>query len=362
MPDILCLNHGSSSLKYALYRPQREMETRVVGGVRQVADVASAVRRIREELNRAGHQVSAVGHRVVHGGPDLAAPQAVTPELISVLGGYVPFAPLHLPPQLELIRAALDDYPDVPHVACFDTSFHRRIPELAQRLPLPRSLWDEGIRRYGFHGLSFEFILMSLGGDAGRRLIIAHLGNGVSMAAVLQGVPVDTTMGLTPSGGMMMGTRSGDLDPGVLLYLMSRKNFDASRLQHVIDMESGLLGVSGLSGDMRVLLERRSTSPTASQAVEMFSYQARKCIGALAAALGGLDTLVFTGGIGEHAAAVRAEICSGLDHLGIAVDANRNSRDEAIISPADKPCVVRVIATNEELMIARHTRAVLQLG
>jgi acetate kinase len=224
---------------------------------------------------------------------------------------------------------------------------------------LPRSLWDEGIRRYGFHGLSFEFIVSSLGLTAGSRMVIAHLGNGASMAAVLNGVPVDTTMGLTPTGGMMMGTRSGDLDPGVLLYLMREKQLGFVALERLVDAESGLLGVSGVSSDMRTLLDRSVTQSHAAQAVEMFCYQARKCIGALSAVLGGLDTLVFTGGIGERASFVRSGICNGLKYLGIELNQDRNSRHEPIVSIPDSACTVRVIRTNEDLMIARHTQDVL---
>jgi acetate kinase len=321
----------------------------------------AAVAALSQALGQYGYQrFSAVGHRVLHGGPDYMSPQKVTPQLILALSRCVPFAPLHLPGQLEVIRTITSHYPDLPQVACFDTAFHQRIPEVAQRFPLPRFLWDEGIRRYGFHGLSFEFIVASLGTEAGSRMIIAHLGNGASMAAVLNGVPADTTMGLTPTGGMMMGTRSGDLDPGVLLYLTRQKHYDAAALERMVDTESGLLGVSGLSSDMRTLLESSATHPHAAQAVKMFSYQARKCIGALSAVLGGLDTLVFTGGIGEHASFVRSEICKGLKHLGIELNDERNLRHEPIISVSGSPCTVRVIRTNEDLMIARHTRNVLE--
>ncbi|PYS10632.1 MAG: acetate/propionate family kinase [Acidobacteria bacterium] len=384
--NVLCLNHGSSSLKFALYDMQRGDELRVAEGAAEgiglptrrfwlrgskgetlidrsveSGTLEAAVAAMSQALGEHGfRRFSAVGHRVLHGGPDYMSPQKVTPQLILALSRCVPFAPLHLPGQLEVIRTITTHYPDLPQVACFDTAFHRRIPEVAQRFSMPRFLWDEGIRRYGFHGLSFEFIVASLPPEAGSRMIIAHLGNGASMAAVLKGVPADTTMGLTPTGGMMMGTRSGDLDPGVLLYLMRQKHYDAAVLERMVDTESGLLGVSGLSSDMRTLLESSGTHPHAAQAVEMFSYQARKCIGALSAVLGGLDTLVFTGGIGEHASFVRSEICKGLKHLGIELNDERNSRHESIISVSGSPCTVRVIRTNEDLMIARHTRNVLE--
>lgn len=340
----------------------RDSKTRsVIDSSLESAGVEAAVTTMLAAMDQRGfRRFSAVGHRIVHGGPDYMSPQKITPELMHGLSRYVPFAPLHLPAQLELIRSMMFHYPDLPQVACFDTAFHRRIPEVAQRFPLPRSLWDEGIRRYGFHGLSFEFIVAYLGADAGSRMIIAHLGNGASMAAVLDGVPADTTMGLTPSGGMMMGTRSGDLDPGVLLYLMRQKQYDSAALEPIVDNESGLLGVSGMSSDMRRLLQSSVTHPHAAQAVEMFSYQARKWIGALSAVLGGLDTLVFTGGIGERASFVRSEICKGLKYLGIELNVDGNSRHEPIISVSGSPCTVRVIPTNEDLMIARHTRNVLQ--
>jgi acetate kinase len=383
---VLCLNHGSSSLRFALYDMEREDGLRVAEGAaegiglptgrfslrdstgRTVAErslgsggLTNAVAAMRAALDQNGYsRFSAVGHRIVHGGSDYISPQKVTSELMAGLSRYIPFAPLHLPGQLELIRTITVDYPDLPQVVCFDTAFHRRIPEVAQRFPLPRSLWDEGIRRYGFHGLSFEFIVSSLGADAGSRLIIAHLGNGASMAAVLNGVPADTTMGLTPSGGMMMGSRSGDLDPGVLLYLMRQKKCDSAGLEQMVDNESGLFGVSGLSSDMKTLLQSSLTHPHAAQAVEMFSYQARKYIGALSAVLDGLDTLVFTGGIGERASFVRAEICKGLKYLGIELNVDANSRHEPIVSRPGSGCIVRVIRTNEDLMIARHTRSVLK--
>jgi acetate kinase len=236
------------------------------------------------------------------------------------------------------------------------------MPELAQRLPLPRALWDDGVRRYGFHGLSYEYVLWKLGATARGRLIVAHLGNGASLAAVRDGRPVDTTMGLTPLGGLVMGTRPGDLDPGVLLYLVQRKRYDPERLATLLNDESGLLGVSGSTSDMKTLLERRGADPRAAEAVAMFCASARKHIGGLAAALGGLDTLVFTGAIGERAAAVRAEICGDLGFLGIRLDGAKNDANAEIVSASSAPCTVRVIPTDEELMIARHTAAAVELA
>jgi acetate kinase len=251
-------------------------------------------------------------------------------------------------------------FPALPQVVCFDTAFHRDLPEVARRLALPRDFGDgAGIRRFGFHGLSYEYVLERLGPSGRGRVVIAHLGNGASMAAVRYGRPVDTTMGLTPAGGFMMGTRTGDLDPGVLLYLMRERGFDAERLDRLVNKESGLLGVSGASADMKTLLERRERDEEAALAVAMFCYQARKQVGAFAAAMGGLDTLVFTGGIGERAAPVRAEICDGLEHLGVRLDAPRNAAHADPLSAPDAGCAVRVVPTREDLMIARHSRAVL---
>ena len=257
------------------------------------------------------------------------------------------------------MEAVTARFPALPQVACFDTAFHHRMPELARRLPLPRTLWDAGIRRYGFHGLSYEYIVWRLGPAARGRTIIAHLGNGASMAAVRDGMPVDTTMGLTPAGGFMMGTRSGDLDPGIAIYLLRGKGYDADRLERLVNNESGLLGVSESSPDMKTLLELREKEPAAAQAVSMFCYQLRKSIGAFAAALGGLDLLVFTGGIGERAAPVRWEACQGLEHLGLQLDPERNTAHADTVSRPDSRCMVRVIPTDEDLMIARHTLAAL---
>jgi acetate kinase len=234
------------------------------------------------------------------------------------------------------------------------------MPAVAQRLPLPRALWDAGIRRYGFHGLSYEYVVQAVGAAALGRAVIAHLGNGASLAAVRDGRSVDTTMGFTPAGGCMMGTRPGDLDPGVLVHLLAQRGYDAAALERLVERESGLRGVSGLTADMQTLLTRRADEPAAGEAVELFCYSVRKHVGALAAVLGGLDTLVFTGGIGEHAAPVREEICRGLEHLGIRLDARRNAAHAAVVSAAESRCTVRVVPTDEDLMIARHTRAALR--
>ncbi|HXW82855.1 MAG TPA: acetate/propionate family kinase, partial [Candidatus Binataceae bacterium] len=267
----------------------------------------------------------------------------------------IPLAPLHLPASLQCIDAAAAYFPDITQVVCFDTAFHRGMPEVAERLPLPRAMWDRRIRRYGFHGISYEYIMHRLGAGAPGRIVIAHLGNGASMVAVRDGRAIDTTMGFTPAGGFMMGTRTGDLDPGVLAYLQKNEKYDGDAIERLVNHQSGLLGVSGSSSDMKVLLEKRAKDPQAAEAIAMFCYQARKSIGALAAALGGLDLLVFTAGIGERAPAVRAEICAGLEHLGVRLDSRSNEQNAEIISELESRCAVRVIPTNEDLMIARHT-------
>jgi acetate kinase len=264
-----------------------------------------------------------------------------------------------MPSAIQGIEAVSARFPGLPQVVCFDTGFHRRMPEVAQRFPLARGFWDDGIRRYGFHGLSYEYIVATLGAAVQGRFVIAHLGNGASLAAVLNGQPADTTMGFTPTGGLMMGTRSGDLDPGVLLHLVREKSSGSSALDEVVNEQAGLWGVSGISSDMKTLLDVREREPHAAQAVELFCYLLRKHIGGLTAALGGLDTLVFTGGIGERAAPVRWEVCERLAYLGIELDRSRNAANADVISTPASACTVRVIPTNEDLMIARHTRALI---
>jgi acetate kinase len=261
-----------------------------------------------------------------------------------------------MPGAIDGIEAVTDRIPNVPQVVCFDTAFHRHMPEIAERFALPHNLYGDGVRRYGFHGISYEYIMDTLGAARPSKIVIGHLGNGASMTAIRDGVGIDTTMGLTPTGGFMMGTRSGDLDPGVLLYLLKVKAMDAAAIEDLVDHRAGLAGVSGISSDVKVLLEKRAREPAAALAIEMFCYQLRKQIGAFAAALNGLDLLVFTAGIGERSAAIRAEVCAGLEHLGITLDPRRNATNDSTISSPSSRCVVRVIPTNENLMIARHTR------
>lgn len=382
---ILSLNGGSSSLKFAVYRISDAAEERIFSGaVEAIGEAAgkawlragdkvlseesgifpdhtAAIKTMLDALHKQGvEKLAAAGHRIVHGGPTFTTPQLIDEKLKDALKNLIPFAPLHLPHQLAMIEAVAAHFPDLPQVACFDTAFHSRMPEVAGRLALPRELWEQGIKRYGFHGLSYEYVVGKLGPELGRRAIIAHLGNGASMVALKDCVPMDTSMGLTPTGGFMMGTRSGDLDPGVLIHLM-KAGYSADQLETLLDRQAGLLGVSGQTSDMKVLLQKSQTDPAAAMAVQMFAYQVRKFIGAFAAVLNGLDTLVFTGGIGERAGVARAKICSGLEYLGVALDTTANAGDAAVISLTASQCTVRVIKTDEDLMIARHTLALTGL-
>ncbi|MGC8493690.1 MAG: acetate/propionate family kinase [Syntrophobacteraceae bacterium] len=382
---ILCINSGSSSMKFALYAQGETEELTAEGAVERIGlpggwlwlqdgrgkrltdknddfpthgDAVEAMFTLAMEKH-AVPRPDAVGHRLVHGGPNHIAPEKITPELMQTLRGLISLAPLHLPGELKGIDAVTERYPALGQVACFDTAFHSAMPEIAKWFPIVRSLRHEGIYRYGFHGLSYEYVLNTLREELQGRVIIAHLGNGASMAALKNGQALDTTMGLTALGGLMMGTRCGDLDPGILLYLMDEKGYDARQLERLLHYRSGLLGISGISPDMKTLLEKKDTEPHAAQAIELFCYTARKHIGALSATLDGLDTLVFTGGIGERAAFVREKICQGLDYLGVRLDAEKNEAHAPLISAENSPCAVRVMRTNEDLMIARHTRNVL---
>jgi acetate kinase len=324
--------------------------------------LAAALDRCRADL--AGNRVVAVGHRVVHGGVEFAAPVRIDDTVLAKLESLVPLAPLHQPHNLAAVRAVLRLAPQLPQVACFDTAFHRTQPEVAQRFGLPRRFTDEGVRRYGFHGLSYEYVASVLPRHDGRaaagRTVVAHLGNGASLCALLGGKSVATTMSFTPVDGLVMGTRCGALDPGVMLYLADRHGMDARALEHLIYHESGLLGVSGVSGDMRALLA--SADPRPAEAVELFVYRIGREIGSLAAALGGLDALVFTGGIGENAAAVRARVCRAARWLGVELDETANEAGGPRISSPGSRTTAWVIPTNEEWMIADHTRQALDLN
>ncbi|HET9701607.1 MAG TPA: acetate/propionate family kinase, partial [Burkholderiales bacterium] len=309
----------------------------------------------------AGGRLLAVGHRVVHGGEDYAAPVRVTPEVMATLEKYVPLAPLHQPHNLSPIRTLMQSAPDVPQVACFDTAFHRSHSAVTQAFALPAEITERGVRRYGFHGLSYEYIASVLAQHDRRaaegRSVVFHLGNGASMCAMKAGKSVASTMGFTAMDGLPMGTRPGNIDPGVVLYLMDELKMDARAIENLLYKKSGLLGISGLSSDMRTLLA--SDDPKAKFAVEVFVYRAARELGSLAAALEGLDAVVFTAGIGEHAAPIRERICRAAAWLGVELDTAANATRGPRISTAASKVAAWVIPTNEELMIARHTRALV---
>jgi acetate kinase len=365
---ILVLNSGSSSLKFGVYcRSTNDEEALLSGSAEGIGrdsgrfNVLSAdgtllaqknsthetqpqalqalAEAMREHISAAP---AAVGHRVVHGGPRLTTHQIITPKLIEELRGAIHFAPLHIPQALQLIAAAQASFPAAAHYACFDDAFHRTMPEIACRLPLPRSYFDAGIRRYGFHGLSYESLVAHFGADIPRRAIFAHLGNGSSLCALKDGASIDTTMGLTPTGGIPMGTRSGDLDPGVLLYLVRHDKFDADGMEDLLTHKSGLFGLSSGESDVKELEARAQTGDAdANFALDVFAVSVRKAIGAYIALLGGLDALVFTGGIGEHSRRIRSAATAGLETLGLS---------------ADK---IQVVTAQEERQIARHCRRMM---
>jgi acetate kinase len=341
--NILALNCGSSSLKFGLYRVDAARCEALLSGEEESIG-GEAVARIGKRLAGSGIQPRAVGHRIVHGGPKLLRHCLIDDAVLRQLEAATAFAPLHAPLALSVIGFAREHFPGVPQVACFDTAFHAGLPDVARVLPIPKELQHEGVHRYGFHGLSCESIVRQLAGDLPRRLVIAHLGNGASVTAVKDGKSIDTSMGLTPSGGVIMGTRSGDLDPGVLVYLMREKKLDAATLEDLVDRRSGLLGISGVSGDMRRLRASASSNADARLAIEMFCQSVRKQVAAMIAVLDGIDLLVFTGGIGEHDAAAREAICAGLGWFGVG-------------AAPESRCPVHVIATQEEDAVARHAWA-----
>jgi acetate kinase len=311
--------------------------------------------------------LTAVGHRVVHGGPKYYKPQRITAEMVTDLKQLSPFDPDHMPEEILLTEAFHRRFPDLPQVACFDTAFHHDLPRVAQMLPIPRRYEAQGVRRYGFHGLSYEFLMEELarlaGPDAAQgRVVLAHLGNGASLAAVRNGKPVDTSMSFTPTAGVPMSTRTGDLDPGLVRYLASTEDMSAKQFNHMVNFQSGLLGISEISSDMRDLLKHETQDVRAAEAVALFCYQVKKWIGAFAAALGGIETVVFAGGIGENAPAVRARICDGLEFLGIELEEKHNAANEGVISAASSRVVVRVIPTDEEQVIAKTVCQVLGLA
>lgn len=363
--NILVVNAGSSSLKLRVLGPADEvLASADLPALRGAVSVDAAT--LSGTLDGLG-QVAAVGHRVVHGGTQYSGPVLVTGEVRRRLEALTDLAPLHQPKSLAAMDAVAEVVPGVPAVACFDTAFHAAMPRASKLLPLPRRYEAQGLRRYGFHGLSYTYLVAELARVAGPaaardRVILAHLGSGASLAALVDGACVDTTMSFTPNSGVTMGTRTGDLDPGVVLHLMRVEPRDANALDALLSKESGLLGVSGTSADMRDLLARESTDAAAADAVALFVRGVHKAVGALATTIGGLDTLVFSGGIGEHAAPVRARICAALAHLGVELDPTRNEAHAPVISSDASARTVRVIPTDEEVVIARETMRVLSGG
>ena len=386
---ILVINAGSSSIKFSVFetaagRPLLAVVNGQVEGIgtaphlkiddahgKRIADQAvsannhdGAIAAIHEWF--AGHVggeagFAGVGHRIVHGGLAYAEPVLIDPRIVSDLQALIPLAPLHQPHNIAAIRAVSASAPGVPQVACFDTAFHRHQPAVAQTFALPRALTAKGIRGYGFHGLSYEYIVSAMPAVApdcaSGKLVVAHLGNGASMCAINAGRSVATTMTFTALDGLPMGTRTGSLDPGVILYLLQQEGMNADEIEHLIYNQSGLLGVSGVSSDMRELLA--SEAPSAREAIDLFVYRIGRELGSLAAALGGLDAVVFTAGIGEHAAEIRARVCRDARWLGIILDEDANARHETRISRIHSPVAAFVVPTDENLMIARHTRELL---
>jgi len=390
---ILTINGGSSSIKFALFEGSDPFERVLHGSVERIG-LAGATLRVNgpnpgEDLSRAvtasDHTaavdavmdcvterggpdgLSAIGHRVVHGGTKYSAPQTIDAAMIRQLRALSPFDPEHLPGEIQLIEAFDRRFPRLPQVACFDTAFHHDLPMVAQLLPIPRRYFAQGVRRYGFHGLSYTYLmgeLARLDGAAGARgkVILAHLGNGASLAAVRDGKPLDTSMSFTPTAGVPMSTRAGDLDPGLVAYLARTEQMSPQQFGEMVNFKSGLLGISDTSSDMQELLDHEAQDARAAEAVAVFCYQVRKWVGAFAAALGGIDTLVFAGGIGENAPRIRARICEGLEFLGIDLSLERNAAPAPLISTDSGRVKVRVIRTDEELVIARSVAAVLDPG
>jgi acetate kinase len=387
---ILTINGGSSSIKFALFRVDDSVDRILKGKIERIgfpdatfsAESGERANAFSRPVAAPDHtvavgalmdwieetigcdQLAGIGHRVVHGGPKYSEPTRITHEVVEDLRRLSPFDPEHLPEEIRLTEACHRRFPDLPQVACFDTAFHHDLPRVARLLPIPRRYDEQGVRRYGFHGLSYAFLMEELARVAGAekargRVILAHLGNGASLAAVHNGKPVDTSMGFTPAAGLPMSSRSGDLDPGLVWYLARMDAIDAKRFNEMVNSQSGLLGVSETSSDMRDLLKSEAADIRAAEAVALFCYQVKKWIGAFAAALAGLETLVFAGGIGENAPVVRARICDGLGFLGIELEPERNAANAGVISKDASRVTVRVMTTDEELVIARTVAHVL---
>lgn len=392
MKNVLAINGGSSSIKFALYEANEVLRKKFEGSIERIG-LPNAFLRVKgidgaDNFSKdidAGDQkqavgflmdwiekrigddaLSAVGHRIVQGGPKDSETQLVTKELLDDLYLYEALDPEHLPQELMIIEAFIYRFPDTPQVLCFDTAFHHDMPRVAKILAIPRRYEAKGVRRLGFHGISYSFLMRELVRIAGKdafpsRVILAHLGSGASLAAVENGKSIDTSMGFTPSAGLVMGTRCGDLDPGLNYYLARTEGTDASQFQHMVDYESGLLGISETSSDMKDLLINESSDVRAKEAIEVFCYQTKKWIGSYSAALGGLDTLVFAGGIGENVPVIRSRICKGLEFLGVDIDENLNKANEGIISKKMGKVAVRIIRTDEEFMIAQQVSQMLKL-
>lgn len=389
-PLILAINGGSSSIKFALFEVAYSLNRIFAGSIERIglSDTAFRVEGLSPAdtfvwpLEAQSHadavdtlmgwlekrcgddRLKAAGHRVVHGGPNYHGPQRISGEIIEELRQLSPFAPEHLPEEILLIQALQSRFPDLPQVVCFDTAFHHDLPRVARLLPIPRRYEARGVRRYGFHGLSYEFLMRELARVAGPeaaqgRVVLAHLGSGASLAAVHNGKSLDTSMSFTPAAGVPMGTRSGDLDPGLPWYLSRIDQLDAKQFHEMVNAKSGMLGMSETSSNMRQLLEAENGDIRAAEAIAVFCYQVKKWIGAMAAALGGLDTLVFAGGIGENAPVIRTRICEGLGFLGIEIDEKQNATNKGVISTNSNRVCVRVIHTDEQWMVAHTVAAVL---
>lgn len=392
-PRILTINSGSSSIKFALFDVGNSFQRILKGSIeriglpdatlqvkggdpadnfsRQVAatDHTAALGFLMDWIERRCRQeaLTAVGHRIVHGGPKYWKPEKITAKMIEDLHSLESFDPEHMPEEIHLAEAFHHRFPDLPQFACFDTAFHHDLPRVAKMLPIPRRFEAQGVRRYGFHGLSYEFLVGELGRLAGLeaakgRIILAHLGNGASLAAVRDGKSIDTSMSFTPTAGVPMSTRCGDLDPGLIWYLARTYGMDTKRFNEMVNFQSGLFGISETSSNMQDLLKAEEKDVRAAEAIALFCYQIKKWIGSFTAALGGLDTLVFAGGIGENAPIVRTRICKGLEFLGIEVEEKQNSANEDIISSGRSRVAVRVIHTDEEWIIAETVCRILGLG
>lgn len=399
---VLVLNGGSSSIKFSVWELDNEAGKLLEGEIEDIGaegsgkakfwikswlsgndgnkvlddspelpDTHAAFQQIADALNHLGlKEPLAVGHRMVCGGPTVIEHQRITPKLLEEMERYTSFAPLHAPSEIRLMREAIERYKSIPNFVCLDSRFHRDLPAVTRELPIAQQWRAKGLRRYGAHGLSYESLVSHLGDALPKRVIAAHLGNGASVCALLDGRSVDTSMGLTPTGGILSGSRTGDLDPGILLYLLRELGHAtpetakaADALETAVNKHAGLAGVSGLSNDMRTLREAIANgNPAARLAVDQFVYVLRKFIGAYAVAIGGLDLLIFTGGIGEHDAATRAEVCAGMEWLGVKLDVSKNAavKGESVISAAESAVRVQVIPAEEDRMIARHVRRIMQ--